>query len=115
MLRPSFAQRMLSTFPHLGGLAGCKVVIGFHAPMGPAHTSGGSEGLSRNIAQVLPSLATERACSHQPRESVSGLRHNVLILPLVTPSVAMELAPSTLSSRRSSWPPGCQVSQLMEA
>jgi hypothetical protein len=65
-------QRRLFASPHCGLRLAFTCVISFHSPMGPAHTSGGFEKVSRTTADVFPSPATDTYGTNPPRASVSG-------------------------------------------
>src|SRR6201999_3460895 len=66
---------MLFASPHPGFRSLLRVVICFHCPIAPAHTSGGVLKESRITADCVPSAETERFGFHKPAVMLSAPRH----------------------------------------
>src|ERR1700760_302122 len=66
---------MLFASPHPGFRSLLRVVICFHWPISPAHTSGGALNELRITAECVPSEETERFGFHKPAVMLSAPRH----------------------------------------
>src|ERR1017187_9939966 len=98
---PSLTHSRFSARPQDGLSPALLRVTGFHSPIGPAHTSGGSVNELRMMALVLPSLASAKDGSTPPAWTPYSPRHSVSLAPLDTSSVETALPPPIHSVKSS--------------
>src|SRR5579862_2050818 len=92
---PSLFQCRLLASPHAGRALAFTFDTCFHAPMGPAHTSGGFEKECRINAADIPSRVRERRSL--PVVMDSAPIHSLSMEPPANVSTLIPLSPRTLS------------------
>src|ERR1700722_4481602 len=105
MLYSSLFQCRLCAGPHAGSSPSFRFVTCVHFPISPAHTSGGRTNDCFTIADVDPSLASERLAPKRPSAEILPTSDQITPdFALPTSTAATPLRPSTSTVNNISCP-----------